>query len=213
MRTLRPIFFALLAVPSGAALLVACDKAPESKPEQAAEPAESAEAEVAPAENAEVAANDDEVVGECLHGKAHSEGGCGGADAVPANGTEGHFGSPFALASAQPLAQAVSVLDGASTVQVSGEVTSVCQAKGCWMVIKDHESDDVMARVLMKDHAFSVPMDGTGKKAVVEGELTEKTLSEGQVKHLAKDAGEDPAAVEGERKEYVLTASAVKLES
>lgn len=211
MRTLRFSFVALLAVPAAAALLVACDKTPETEPE--AEPAVKADAEANAEEETEVAANADDAVGECLHGKAHAEGGCGGAENVPPAGTEGHFGSPFALADAQPLAQAVSSLDGSATVQVSGEVTSVCQAKGCWMVIKDHETDDVMARVLMKDHAFSVPMDGTGKKALVEGELTQKTLSEGQVKHLAKDAGDDPAQVEGERKEYVLTASAVKLES
>jgi len=210
MRTHLVTSVAMLLV-SAAALTAGCDA---NKPEAKSEPEASVEAEVEGTEPAATeVASGEEAVGECLHGEAHAEGGCGGADAVPPNGTEGHFGSPFALAEAKSLAEAVSSLEGASTVQVSGEVTSVCQAKGCWMVIKDHESDEVMARVLMKDHAFSVPMDGTGKKAIVEGELTEKTLSEGQVKHLAKDAGEDPAAVEGERKEYVLTASAVKLES
>ena len=203
----------LLAVASSVTL-VACDPAPSK--EGAAEKTAAATEDAAPTHaDAHAENHGDAEAGECLHGpEAHNkEGGCGGGEAPPAAGTEGHFGSEFALASSVPLSQAITALDGANTVQVSGEVTSVCQSMGCWMVIKDHESDEVMARVLMKDRAFSVPMDGKGKKAVVEGELTEKTLSAGQVKHLAKDAGEDPSKVEGERKEYVLTATAVKLES
>lgn len=78
------------------------------------------------------------------------------------------------------------------------------------MVIKDGEKQ---ARVLMKDHKFAVPMDGTGKKAVVEGTVEEKTLSEAQVKHIEKDAGRDPEAVSGERTEYILTATGVRLDA
>jgi hypothetical protein len=145
--------------------------------------------------------------GDCASGDAPADGG----DASAKTGA-GHFGAPFALAQTQSLA---SVLEGYASigetpVQVRGEVDAVCQKKGCWMVIKD---GDATARVLMKDHGFAVPFDGKGKKAVVEGTIRAKQLSEAQVKHIEEDAGRDPSAVSGTRNEYILTASGIRLES
>ena len=51
---------------------------------------------------------------------------------------------------------------------MTGELTEVCQKAGCWMVLKEGE---VTARILMKDHGFTVPMDVKGKSAIVEGTL------------------------------------------
>jgi hypothetical protein len=148
--------------------------------------------------------------GECLHDKV-DDANCAGTE-VPDKGTEGHFGDPFALEESKPLSNVIETLAsvGDAPVQVSGEVDQVCQKMGCWMVIKD---GDQQARVLMKDHKFAVPFDGKGKKAVVEGTIVAKELSEAQIKHIEEDAGRDPSKVEGTRKEYVLTASGVKLES
>ena len=95
----------------------------------------------------------------------------------------------------------------AEAVKVSGTVEAVCQKKGCWMVIKD---GDVQARVLVKDHAFAIPMDGKGKAATVEGTLESKDLSEANVAHLKQD-GDDTLAGDGARKEYFLHATAVEL--
>lgn len=144
----------------------------------------------------------------CLHGKdAHDEGSCDQNTAL-ATGV-GHFGDEFTIEESKPLSEVLGGT-GEEPVLVSGEVSSVCQSKGCWMVIKD---GDKQARVLMKDHKFAVPMDGQGKKAVVEGTVEEKTLSEAQVKHIEKDAGRDPDAVSGERTEYILTATGVRLDA
>lgn len=150
----------------------------------------------------------------CIHGKAAHEG-CEGA-AAPAEVTgSGHFGSPFASTSTVGLGSAVQTLTKSPSpdaVLVAGEVTSVCQAKGCWMVLRDLEDTEVEARVIMKNHAFAVPFDGKGKKAKVEGVLTSRTFTVAQVKHLEKDAGGDPAAVEAKpRTEWVLTATGVEL--
>lgn len=173
----------------------------------AAEPARAADAEeegciYKDAEKTGDAAKHDEA--DCPHG-----GGGHGDAAAPA--TPGHFGAVFALKETRPLAQ---VLAGAKEfkdpVQVSGEVDSVCQKKGCWMVVKDGE---VQARILMKDHAFTVPMDTKGKPVVVEGTIEARTFNEAQVKHLEKDAGRDPGSVAGERTEYVLTATAIELKN
>jgi len=134
----------------------------------------------------------------------------GAASVTPAStsGTQvGHFGAPFALAEAKPLAE---VLQAPSTgvVQVHGTVEAVCQKRGCWLVVAD---GTIHARVLMKDHGFAVPTDSRGKRVRVEGTLASRTFDEGQVKHLEHDAGRDPTGVVGPRTEHVLTATAVEI--
>lgn len=121
-----------------------------------------------------------------------------------------HYGTDFALTEAKPLG---SVLAGATdgqelNVRVSGTIEKVCQKKGCWMVVKD---GDVEARVVMKDHAFTVPVDSKGKPAQVEGTLKVRVFTEAQAKHLAEDGGEDPSKVSGDKKELQLTATAVEI--
>jgi len=163
------------------------------------------------------------------HGDGHGEEGCiyvdgnKGKDGLecpapalgspsepdaPPNG-EGHYGAKFALADSVPLTKALGAAKDAP-VLVSGEVEAVCQKKGCWMVIKDGTES---ARVLMKDHAFAVPMDCRGKKVRIEGTLASRTFTEKQVKHLAKDGGGNPDAVSGERTEHVLTATGILIQS
>ncbi len=123
--------------------------------------------------------------------------------------SSGHFGAPFASAKAMPLAAAVEA-GKPGTVLVSGTVEAVCQKKGCWLVVKDGTQS---ARVMMKDHAFAVPIDCRGKAVQVEGELQSRTFEEAQVKHLEEDKGGDPSKVTGARTEHVLMATGVKIES
>jgi hypothetical protein len=208
-----------LLVPTLFCLMAACDGGSPGegaeKVAPAAAPGEDAKAEEgAPepaAENAalHIAANGDAADGDagCVH-EDHDPAACGHGAAPPAPGTEGHFGAPFNLAANQPLSKAIAdiaTVEGQS-IQVTGTVGKVCQKKGCWMVIKD---GDVQARVLMEGH-FGVPMDGEGKSAVVEGTLAKRTFNEAQVKHLAKDGGENPEEVSGERTEFVLKATGVQ---
>lgn len=195
--------------------LTACDggKA-ETKDEVAAK--EDGDKAAAPAEGEakdegeKVAANaeSDEEEG-CVYPK--DEKGKHEHHAVEPSDEPGHYGSKFALAETKTLAEVL----GAETVtsdavQVSGTVEKVCQKAGCWMELKDGEKT---ARILMKDHAFVVPMDKEGEKATVEGTIATRTFNEKQVKHLEKDAGGDPDKVSGERTEYVLTATGVRFES
>jgi hypothetical protein len=76
------------------------------------------------------------------------------------------------------------------------------------MVVRD---GDMEARVIMKDYGFVVPIDSAGRKTSVEGVLKVKVFTEAQAKHLAEDGGEDPKAVAGERKEFLLTATAIDI--
>jgi hypothetical protein len=210
------IFAALAGCSSEPAAAPAAAKDAPS-PGAAAEPDKAAPAEAAPVAAADAAGahegciyaegekGDSEEL-ECPHPPA--AGGEAAEPQGPATG-EGHFGSPFSLAAAtaKPLSAALaSAAEG--DVLVTGEVEAVCQKKGCWMVVKD---GDKSARVLMKDHGFAVPMDCRGKSVTIEGALTTRTFTETQVKHLAKDGGQDPEKVAGERTEHVLTASAIEI--
>lgn len=66
----------------------------------------------------------------------------------------------------------------------SGRITEVCQKEGCWLVIEENGQS---ARVMVKDHAFAVPKDASGR-AVVYGVLTEKMLDSKASAHLAEDS-------------------------
>jgi len=194
--------------------LTACDKKAEEKKDGDKKEDKAKEDEKADAKKAgdEVSANTADPEAGCIHEmkhEKHNEGeGCEhGGGAMPSEST-GHFGAQFALADSQPLSAVLaSGTVPAEAVKVSGTVEAVCQKKGCWMVIKD---GDVQARVLVKDHAFAIPMDGKGKAATVEGTLEAKQLSEANVAHLKQD-GDDTLAGDGARQEYFLHATAVEL--
>ncbi len=212
----------------GSAALVACDsgnkqEADNADKEVAADvkdqkgEADKDKAVVAKADEASAEGEEGCIYGDhgAEHGDHHGkEEGCphGDADSKAAGtGVPGHHGAAFALTENKPLREVLASAEGAlptTAIQVTGEVSSVCQKKGCWMVLKD--GDSAVARILMKDHSFAVPMDVKGKTAIVEGTLTSRTFSEKEVKHLEKDGGGDPAEVTGERKEFVLTASGIK---
>jgi len=138
--------------------------------------------------------------------------GCGAnAGVEPTKTVTGvHFGGAFALGEAKPLGQVLaSATDGQElNVRVSGQIDKVCQKMGCWMVVRDGTTE---ARVVMKDHAFTIPVDSKGKPAQVEGLLKVKVFTEAQAKHLAEDGGADPSKVTGETKEFILTATAVEI--
>jgi hypothetical protein len=92
-----------------------------------------------------------------------------------------------------------------------GEVTEVCQAKGCWMILVDGDS---YARITFKDYGFFVPIETSMQRSVVYGVLSEHVLSGEQAEHYAQDAGaQSTLELQGEVREYSLVASAVQLES
>ncbi len=97
-----------------------------------------------------------------------------------------------------------------ATVKVMGEVTEVCQAKGCWMILVDGDS---YARITFKDYGFFVPIETSMQRTVVYGVLSEHVLSGEQAEHYAQDAGaRSTLEMHGEVREYSLVASAVQLE-
>lgn len=68
------------------------------------------------------------------------------------------------------------------TLKVSGRITQVCQAKGCWLML---DADGTGIRV-KTGHEFFVPKDASGS-AVVFGELKPTELTEAQAQHYVDD--------------------------
>ena len=123
----------------------------------------------------------------------------------------GKFGAP--LGDSPTVALGDLVKDPAAwsgkTVKTEGIVSSVCQEKGCWMVLKSGEQS---VRVTFKDYGFFVPKDAAGMAAVMEGVFNVKTVSEKAAKHYAKETpGGKPDAITGDQKELSLVASGVEL--
>lgn len=71
-------------------------------------------------------------------------------------------------------------------VKVAGIVGRVCEKSGCWMTIHGDDPEQSI-RITAKDYKFFVPTTAIGKRAVIEGELSVKTLSQAEVDHLAAD--------------------------
>lgn len=128
------------------------------------------------------------------------------------------FGAPMPLAGeTQPLQAAIAALQTGTTpeVKVSGQITEVCQAEGCWMIMVD---GDQHARITFKDYGFFVPTETSMQRAVVYGVLEASELSADDAAHFAEDAGDKAKAAQlraaGKHvREYSLVASAVQLES
>lgn len=91
-------------------------------------------------------------------------------------------------------------------VRVEAKVAKVCQKKGCFFIAQDGDS---VARITFVDYSFFVPTDSGGKTVTIVGTFDRKTLTEGQARHYAEDAGADPTKVVGPRSEYAIVATSV----
>ena len=96
--------------------------------------------------------------------------------------------------------------------KLKAKVTDVCQIKGCWMKLEIGDEKDIM--VNFKDYSFFVPKNIIGKKVIVSGEAFKRNISVDELKHYARDRGENESAISliVEPKEiYSLTAKGVIL--
>jgi Domain of unknown function (DUF4920) len=96
-------------------------------------------------------------------------------------------------------------------VRVSGEIDSVCQKKGCWVVLKD---GDARTQVTFTDYSFFVPLDVAGRKVSIEGIAKEKEIPEAMRRHYAQDAGKSKEEIEkikGPEKTIVFVVDAIEI--
>ncbi|HEX5755638.1 MAG TPA: DUF4920 domain-containing protein [Arenimonas sp.] len=115
------------------------------------------------------------------------------------------FGEALPEGEATSVATAVAHAEhmAGSPAKITGRITQVCQSKGCWVVL---EENGETIRVMVKDHAFALPKDASGR-AVAYGELKLEPISEAHAKHLKDDDG---AGDVGER-ELRLVATAIEV--
>ena len=75
---------------------------------------------------------------------------------------------------------------------VNGIITEVCPMRGCWLQIKDYNSDSII-RIKVTDGEIVFPLSAKGKNVIAEGIFTKLELSEKQAKnwkhHLALEKG------------------------
>lgn len=71
--------------------------------------------------------------------------------------------------------------------RITGKVTEVCQAMGCWFKIEKGDGTTLMVKT--KDHSFFLPQNLVGKTVAIDGTAKIKEVSEAQRKHFAEDGG------------------------
>ena len=105
------------------------------------------------------------------------------------------YGAALTAADAQPMSSLFRLLGtrDSARVKLSGTAASVCQAKGCWMILKTADGQDM--RVKFKDYAFFVPKDISGKTVVIEGWVRRETVTVADQQHYERDAGKSEKEV------------------
>lgn len=116
---------------------------------------------------------------------------------------------------ASELAQNYEHLKAGDTISVKfkGEITDVCQKKGCWMTMALENGEETFVR--FKDYGFFVPLNSGKHEAVIDGKAFVTETSVDELRHYAKDAGKSDAEIAQitePKREYAFVASGVLIE-
>lgn len=99
--------------------------------------------------------------------------------------------------------------------KVSGKVSGVCQAKGCWMnIVSDADTTKTEMFVKFKDYGFFMPKDLAGKEVVMLGKAYREVTPVEDLRHFAEDEGlsaEEIALITEPKTELKFMASGVML--
>ena len=78
-------------------------------------------------------------------------------------------------------------------ILISGEISDVCPMRGCWIDVKQPNSDSKI-QIKVTDGKIVFPLSSKGKKITVQGVFKKLTLTEQQARnwqvHLAEERGE-----------------------
>ncbi len=106
-----------------------------------------------------------------------------------------------------------------SNVTIKGKIIDVCPMKGCWIELKDFDSD-LLIRVKVKDDVIIFPQDSKGYDVIVKGQFTKIEFTEAKAKqwkkHLAEEKGislldEDIKLEESDLIEFRVNGSGAKI--
>lgn len=73
--------------------------------------------------------------------------------------------------------------------KVVGEVSAVCQMKGCWMNMTTGDATQPEMMIQFKDYGFFMPKDIAGRSVVIDGYAYREVTSVEELRHYAEDAG------------------------
>ncbi len=128
------------------------------------------------------------------------------------------YGAQFSSRSAEGVTTAIDTADGAAkTVVVQGQITEVCQKRGCWMRLQEGEHEILVRFTASAQCAdgYFVPRNAMGHRAWVKGTLEKTVLSEADARHYAEDEGKPAAEIAqivGPQPVYSLIATGVTIE-
>ena len=109
-----------------------------------------------------------------------------------------HFGEMISDEGAISFSELVTKMDQSDEVEavVTGNVGSVCQAKGCWMNIVDSDGGTSKEMfVKFKDYGFFMPLDIAGKDVIMRGKAYKEETSVDELRHYAEDEGKSAEEV------------------
>ena len=72
-------------------------------------------------------------------------------------------------------------------MKIRGKVEEVCKKKGCWIVMKLNDGQEM--RVTFKDYKIFLPIDVLGKEVILDGFAYRDTTTVERLQHYAKDGG------------------------
>ena len=104
------------------------------------------------------------------------------------------FGDEFISKSVQTFGQVMEKPSDfiGQNVTLEGEIVDVCPMKGCWIEIKDFDSEKTL-RVKVQDDVIIFPQNSKSKRAIVHGIFSKLEFSEEQAinwkVHLAEEKG------------------------
>ena len=104
------------------------------------------------------------------------------------------YGNDFLYSSVQSISYVIKNANEfiGKEIVVEGQIMDVCPMKGCWIEIKEYDSEKIM-RVKVQDDVIVFPQSAKNKKAIVNGIFTKIEFSEDEAKkwkiHLAEEKG------------------------
>lgn len=138
-----------------------------------------------------------------------------GNDTTSADGI--HFGEVIDTTGMINYADLLAQMAVSDSVQakVVGNVSGVCQTKGCWMnIVSDSDTSKTEMFVQFKDYGFFMPKDLAGKEVVMLGKAYREVTSVDDLKHFAEDEGltaEEIAKITEPKTELKFMASGVMI--
>ena len=118
------------------------------------------------------------------------------ADTTAETGQPQSFGEAITVDNAITFAEMTTKMNGVDSmpVKVIGKVDAVCQAKGCWMSIKDDMAGEMMVK--FKDYGFFMPKDIAGREVIMDGYAYREITPVEELRHYAEDEGKSKEEIE-----------------